>query len=512
MQKRILVLLTSVLFFLSCQHFQKSSSSNYSSPPELDREFRAAWIATVANINWPSSPGLSVALQKKEAVALLDLLKSMNFNAVIFQVRPQSDALYESSLEPWSYYLTGEQGTAPVPFYDPLEFWIEEAHKRGLELHAWLNPYRAHHPSGGPVTENSIVNTKSDLVVKLENGYWWLDPSMRETQEHSLNVVMDIVNRYDVDGIHFDDYFYPYPSYNNEKDFPDDKSWNDYKNRNGELSREDWRRNSVNTFIEELYRSIKEEKKHIKFGLSPFGIWRPGNPSSIQGFDQHDELYADAKKWLNEGWVDYFAPQLYWPINQIPQSFPVLLNWWNEQNYQDRAIWPGVSVGRFQGEQQIDEIINNIMITRGMNSKSPGLIHWSIAPLVNNDTLQNELKTKPYFKKAIVPSQDWVTHNIPDSPVLDYDTKSAKLSIDLKHSEPNNISNWVIQAKFDDIWSVNILPRTSSSIVIPFTRVLSYSNGNGLNLPNISTLQEVHITYIDRLGFQSKPFVMNFKK
>ena len=235
--------------------------------PAAEREFRAAWVATVANINWPSKPGLSVEEQKSEAIALLDLLQKSNFNAVIFQVRPHCDAMYKSDLEPWSYYLTGEEGKAPDPYYDPLQFWIDEAHARGIELHAWLNPYRAHHPAGGPVTDVSIVRKRPDLVLKLEaDNWWWLDPALKGTQDHSYNVVMDLVRRYDLDGIHFDDYFYPYPDYNNFKDFPDEQSWQAYQASGGKLSRSDWRREAVNTFIERLYKGIKAEKPWVKFG------------------------------------------------------------------------------------------------------------------------------------------------------------------------------------------------------------------------------------------------------
>ena len=320
---------------------QKKENANV---PHAAREFRAAWVATVANINWPSKPGLTSKEQQQEAIALLDFLKSNNFNAVIFQVRPQADAFYQSELEPWSYFLTGEQGKAPEPFYDPLHFWIEAAHDRGLELHAWLNPYRAHHTTGKAVTEHSIIKKRPELVVKLQDGQYWMDPSLEGTKEHSTAVVMDLVKRYDLDGIHFDDYFYPYDSYNGGKDFPDDKSWAAYRAGGGDLSRGDWRRESVNSFISNLYKKIKAEKPHVKFGLSPFGIWRPGYPESISGYDQYDKLYADARLWLNKGWIDYFTPQLYWTINKIPQSFPVLLGWWKSENLQKRHLWPGISV------------------------------------------------------------------------------------------------------------------------------------------------------------------------
>ncbi|WP_430827340.1 glycoside hydrolase family 10 protein [Chryseobacterium indologenes] len=182
--------------------------------PEIKREFRGAWIASVANINWPSRNDLTVDQQKAEAIAMLDMLKNNNFNAAIFQIRPSADALYTSNIEPWSYFLTGETGTAPYPNYDPLQFWIDESHKRGLELHVWLNPYRAHHTNGGSVNSLSMANKLSDIVVRLKNGMYWFDPANPKTQGHVSNVVKDIVQRYDIDAIHFDDYFYPYATYN----------------------------------------------------------------------------------------------------------------------------------------------------------------------------------------------------------------------------------------------------------------------------------------------------------
>ena len=210
--------------------------------PEVKREFRAAWIATVANINWPSRRNLSTQEQKNEAIKILNLLQDAHFNAVIFQVRPSADALYKSNYEPWSYFLTGENGKAPSPYYDPLEFWIEESHKRGMELHVWLNPYRAHHLSGGTVSNESMVKKSPSNIVKLKNGMYWFDPASIKTQDHVSNVVRDIVSRYDIDAVHFDDYFYPYASYNGGADFPDTASWNAYKNSGGTLSKADWRR------------------------------------------------------------------------------------------------------------------------------------------------------------------------------------------------------------------------------------------------------------------------------
>jgi uncharacterized protein YbbC (DUF1343 family)/uncharacterized lipoprotein YddW (UPF0748 family) len=477
--------------------------------PGAEREFRAAWVATVANINWPSKPGIPVDEQKKEAIKLLDLLHKSNFNAVIFQVRPQCDALYKSDLEPWSYYLTGTQGLAPDPYYDPLEFWIEEVHKRGIELHAWLNPYRAHHMVGGEVTESSIVKKRPELVVQLETGYWWLIPTMQGTQDHSYKVVMDIVKRYDVDGIHFDDYFYPYPSYNNNKDFPDEKSWQAYKEKGGKLSREDWRRESVNTFIERLYKGIKGAKPHVKFGLSPFGIWRPYNPPSITGFDQHNELYADARLWLNKGWIDYYSPQLYWPINQLAQSYPVLLGWWKEENLKERHIWPGISIGRYQGNRAIDETTNQIMIARGMLPESPGVVHWSIGPLVFSPDLATALSKGPYKRQALVPPSPWLDKKSPPDPDVSISSENGNLNISWAHEKPDDIIRWVVYYKYGAKWNHRIHgSKTSSDQLSGFMVDENYLDRTDPETINniedvLIPLEMIAVSAVDRYGNES---------
>ena len=439
--------------------------------PLVPREFRAAWIASVANINWPSKPGLSTEQQQNEAIALLDLLKELNFNAAILQVRPQCDALYPSDLEPWSYYLSGVQGQPPEPFYDPLKFWINEAHDRGIELHAWLNPYRAHHVSGGPVSAHSIVTKRPQLALKLKNGYYWLDPAQPQTQQHSFDVVMDIVQRYDVDGIHFDDYFYPYPSYNNNEDFPDDLSWQVYQDSGGTLSRADWRRDAVNRFIQQLYTAIHREKPHVKFGLSPFGIWRPGYPPSIEGFDQYDKLYADARLWLNEGWIDYFTPQLYWRVNRIPQSYPVLLGWWEKENLKKRHLWPGISIGRLKGEKGADETVNQIMITRGMLPESQGNVHWSIAPLQKNKQLVSALLAGPYKEQALIPSSPWINITTPAAPSLNSEIKNDSLRIQWTNQNPANVFQNVVYYSYGQNRQYSILSRAEDHLTLPLVRI-----------------------------------------
>jgi uncharacterized lipoprotein YddW (UPF0748 family) len=465
--------------------------------PKVEREFRAAWVASVANINWPSKPGLSTQQQQDEAIALLDMLKKNNFNAVIFQVRPQADALYKSNLEPWSYFLTGVQGQAPKPYYDPLEFWVEAAHERGLELHVWLNPYRAHHISGGEPSESSVVKKHPELVYKLKQGYWWFDPSKKGTQDLSAEVVKDIVKRYDIDGVNFDDYFYPYAEYNGGEDFPDADSYAEYQKTGGQLSRGDWRREQVNVFIQRVYKVIKDEKKYVKFGISPFGIWRPGYPESIKGFDQYDKLYADAKLWLNEGWVDYFMPQLYWQVNNIPQSFPVLLGWWQSENTKQRHLWPGMNSGIGGGEKNSDEIINQIMITRGILPKSPGAAHWSIAALTTHESLRNDLLKGPYKNEALVPASPWLDNEKPLPPTVETEDRDADLYIKWKPANKKDDFKYVVYTNYGGKWTYTIQNFKSRFLVVP--RIISIDQSKGIT----EILQGVGLSAVDRTGNES---------
>ncbi len=498
MNKKINILLAASIltlstYLISCGTNKSVTANNavsVSSKTHVTREFRAAWVATVANINWPSKPGLSTEQQQKEAIALLNFLQQHNYNAVVFQVRPQADALYKSELEPWSYYLSGKQGQAPDPYYDPLQFWVDAAHERGLELHVWLNPYRAHHVAGGEVSDKSVVKTKPNTVVKLKEGYWWFDPSLKETQDHGVNVVMDIVKRYDIDGVHFDDYFYPYASYNKNEDFPDSTNWKQYQQNGGKLSKGDWRRDAVNKFISRIYTEIKKEKKHVKFGLSPFGIWRPGHPASATGFDQYEELYADAKLWLNKGWIDYFAPQLYWPINRPAQSFPVLLGWWQQENTMNRHLWPGISIGRDSSAKNTTEIINQIMISRGITSKSPGVIHWSISQVTKNPAMAKALLEGPYKQPALVPASPWLDNTAPAEPSLKLQQQTDSVLIEWTHKDEKDVFKWVLYYQYGNRKDYKILTAVQRTIKLPLQQ-------------SKARLNNVSITAVDRTGNES---------
>lgn len=363
-------------------------------------EFRGVWVATVANIDWPSKPGLPADEQKKQLVALLDKCKDLNLNAVIFQVRPMCDALYESKLEPWSSFLTGTQGKSPG--YDPLTLAVEESHKHGLELHVWLNPYRAWSPSAkGAPAANHLVKARPDLAKKYGKHHW-LNPTHPDVRKHSLAVAVDVVTRYDIDGVHMDDYFYPYPEQDDEKKeipFPDDDTWEQYQKGGGKLARDDWRRDAVNQFVKELYEQVHAAKPWVKVGISPFGIWRPGHPEGIAGFDQYGKLYADAKLWLNEGWVDYFTPQLYWPIAQEKQSYPKLLDWWMKENAKGRHVWPG----NYTGKHSAEEIASQVKLTR--ERAAWGNVHFSMKSLTGEKLARlKELYAEP----AAIPATPWL--------------------------------------------------------------------------------------------------------
>lgn len=441
-----------------------TSSVTSINPPQIKREFRGVWIATVDNIDWPSRKDLSTAEQKAELIALLDRAQKLKLNAIIFQVRPQCDALYPSALEPWSEFLTGQMGKAPNPAWDPLAFAIEESHRRGLELHAWFNPYRALHPAAkGPVAPNHISKARPQLVRQYGK-YLWLDPGEREVQEHSIAVIMDVVKRYDVDGVHMDDYFYPYPEKNSQGqdvDFPDGPSWQKFGVPT-KLTRDDWRRENANTFVRRVHQAIQAEKPWVKFGVSPFGIWRPGHPAQIKGFDQYGKLYADARKWLVNGWVDYFAPQLYWPIDPPAQSFPVLLDWWNKQNPKQRHIWPGLAISRLSEGWKADEIVQQVRLTQ-KQPVSAGQIFFSMKHFNRHPALATALQTGPFQEPALIPASPWLAVAPPKKPTVTA-ARGNSTHIHWEAAPGDAPCQWVLQYRINGEWTTEVLPGASRTL------------------------------------------------
>jgi uncharacterized lipoprotein YddW (UPF0748 family) len=376
-------------------------------------------VATVANIDWPSAPGLSAAQQRSEALLILDRAAGIGLNLLILQVRPAADALYPSALEPWSETLSGEQGRAPGTVgeaaYDPLAFWVAEAHRRGLELHAWINPYRARHNAArSPLSASHIGSRRPDLV-KRYGDMLWLDPGEPEAAAHTLAVVADIVRRYDIDGLHIDDYFYPYPvpqpggPAGSELPFPDDVSYARYRLASGVLARDDWRRANVDTLVEALHRTVHRVKPWVRFGISPFGVGKPSlRPPGITGFSQYDKLYADAERWLEQGWLDYWTPQLYWPVAREGLQFPVLLDYWAGQNPQQRHLWPGLFTSQVGRSWSAREVFDQLGVLRSRPAAG-GHIHFSMNALMQDrDGLATQLRSGWYGQTALVPATPWL--------------------------------------------------------------------------------------------------------
>jgi uncharacterized lipoprotein YddW (UPF0748 family) len=456
-------------------------------PPAVRREFRGVWVATVANIDWPSKKGLSADEQKKEFTAIVEKACKLKLNAIVLQIRPMCDALYASKLEPWSEFLTGTMGKDPG--YDPLEFAIKLAHARGLELHAWFNPYRAHHPSAtSPIPDDHIVKKNSELAPKYGKHHW-MNPTNPAVADRTMAVVLDVVKRYDVDGVHMDDYFYPYAEKGADDKlipFPDDDTWAAYQKSGGELSRSDWRREAVNAFVERLYREVKKDKKWVKVGISPFGIWRPGHPPGIEGFDQYEGLFADAKKWLNEGWVDYFTPQLYWPIKQEKQSYPKLLAWWASENTKKRHLWPGNIPSRVAQKEKgwsASELIDQIKATRAQDGAT-GNIHFSMKPLMNNLAGVADELAAIYAEDALVPASPWLGDKPPSSPKIEWLTDTNQLKV-AGSNEP--IRWYVSRSRVDGRW----------------TSKVHAASGRGVNIVFEKRPETIVITSVDRTGNES---------
>ncbi|XP_052773976.1 glycosyl hydrolase YngK-like [Mya arenaria] len=383
------------------------------------REFRGVWVATVANIDWPTSKYHTTAQQKQELDAIIEEVRQRHFNAIVFQIRSTGDAMYNSSLEPWSYYLTGHQGQAPSPYYDPLEYMIQKAHEVGIEVHAWFNPYRARSGSTSRtgLASNNMANRFPSHAYAYGNNLV-MDPGAKEVQDFIVDVFSDVARRYDVDGMHMDDYFYPYPV--SGQTFPDSSTYHRYQASSGTLSLADWRRENVNTLIQRLGIAIHSIKPYLKFGISPFGIWKAGHPSGIHGLSSYDSLFADSQLWLRQGWVDYLAPQLYWAIDPPAQSYPALLQWWVQQNDQHRHIYAGNSLSKIESKHWgSQEIINQVKISRNLRAnESLGNIQFSMRYLQSNTQGISDAFQSIYISRTLTPAMPWLSVPTPQTPSI----------------------------------------------------------------------------------------------
>jgi len=378
------------------------------------RQLRAAWIASVANINWPSRTGLSAAAQQAELRTLLDRAQGLRLNAVFLQIRPAADAFWPSPLEPWSQYLTGTQGGNPG--YDPLAFAVTEAHARNLELHGWFNPYRV--STQGDVTRLAAGHParRNPSWVERYDGKLFYNPGVPAARQHTVNAIMDAVTRYDLDGVHFDDYFYPYPV--SGQTFDDAAEYTAY---GAGRSLADWRRSNVDMMVQEVGTRIRQAKPHVRFGISPFGIWRNQSTdplgSATSGLQSYDAIYADSRKWVKQGWVDYIAPQLYWNTGFAAAPYEVLMPWWSEvvagTNVQ---LYIGQAAYRIGAWGDPEEMPRHLTLNRG--HRVSGDIYYSIEELLANPLgFADRLRTDFYRYPALVPVNARLGGTAPGVPV-----------------------------------------------------------------------------------------------
>ena len=439
-------------------------------PPGLAREFRGAWVACIYNLDWPSSKGLSAASQQAELRAILDKLVALKMNAIIFQVRPHCDAVYASALEPWSPWLSGSMGRSPG--YDPLAFCIREAHARGIEVHAWFNPFRALANTAHPASASHVTRAAAQLT-KRYGSVVWCDPALAETRERALHAILDVVRRYDVDGVHLDDYFYPYPA--GHQAFADGKS-------------PAQRRAYIDDFVSSLYAAVKQQKAWVRVGISPFGIWRPGVPAGIQAsLDSYEQLACDSRKWLQNGWVDYLAPQLYWRITPQKQSFPALLTWWRQQGA--RPVWPGIATARIGSSEDpgrpAAEITSQIALSRQIGHNWNGHIHWSAKSLVRN---QGGIATRlaaTYTQPSAVPPMPWLSTRAPAAPGVSATLQGADTVV--RWVPAASTAKIAVQARVGNTWrTVRIVAASAMELTLPRAEAIA-------------------VTALDRFGNASTP-------
>lgn len=380
--------------------------------PYPKREFRGAWIQAVNG----QFRGIPTEKLKQTLIDQLNSLQGAGINAIIFQVRPEADALYASQLEPWSRFLTGVQGQAPSPYWDPMQFMIDECHKRGMEFHAWINPYRVKTSLKSELSANHLYNIHPEWFVTYNNQLFF-DPALPESRRHICMVVADIVSRYDVDAIHMDDYFYPYPA--KGMDFPDDASFARYGG--GFTNRADWRRSNVNILIQKIHETIRGLKPWVKFGISPFGIYRneKNDPlgSKTNGLQNYDDLYADVLLWARNGWVDYNIPQIYWQIGHPAADYEILVKWW-AKNTENRPLFIGQSVmNTIQNADPKNPSMNQLprkMALERAYQTIGGSCQWPASAVVENAGKYRDALVQEYHKyPALVPVFDFMDDKAP---------------------------------------------------------------------------------------------------
>ncbi|MEK5335413.1 family 10 glycosylhydrolase [Bacillus sp. FSL M8-0166] len=419
---------------------------------ESTREMRAVWIASVYNLDWPSKKGLSAAEQKQELIHLLDEIKAMNMNAVIMQIKPTADAFYPSAYGPWSEYLTGTQGKDPG--YDPLEFMIEEAHKRGLEFHAWFNPYRItmNHTDLSRLSADHPARQHPDWTIAYGNQLYY-NPGIPETQDFIVGGIEEVVKNYDIDAVHMDDYFYPYKIAG--VPFPDQETFETY-GKKAFTHIEDWRRDNVNQLVKQINDTIKKEKPYVKFGISPFGVWRnikddPTGSNTTAGMTNYDDLYADTREWIQQHDIDYVTPQIYWSIGFQAAAYDVLTKWWsNEVKGEPVHLYIGQAAYKINQNSDPawsdpEEYFRQIELNR-QSQLVQGSMHFSLKDINRNPlNVKDRLIEESYRKPALIPEMPWLHQKAPKKPIIQSVKKTSDgAALQIKNDPNSTVSYYSV--------------------------------------------------------------------
>ncbi|MGV8963013.1 MAG: glycoside hydrolase family 10 protein [Candidatus Saccharimonadaceae bacterium] len=507
MNKIFLLIISMFLISISCKALTNDTNSIY----DGKHEWRAAWIATVNNIDWPSKPGLSSKQQQEELIGYLDLFKKMNFNAVVLQVRPTADAFYVSKHEPWSIYLTGDQKMVPDSIYDPLDFAIKEAHQRGMELHAWFNPYRVSQDTTNldAVSPNHIYNRRPDLFVKHGNKLYF-DPAYPETREFLVEVIKDVVVGYDLDGIHFDDYFYP------NNDFQDSISFSLHSRGYAPEDKMAWRRENVNMVIEMLRDTIKSLKPYIKFGISPYAVWRNlrddprGSDTKSYGYTNYDHLHADVLLWMEKGWLDYILPQLYFNIGYENADFNILAKWWQDYSA-GTPVYGGLATYRLESDSKIkawrnaDEIRKQALILRSMPAFQ-GVCYFNAHNFKENRLGINDVMQELYPHPALVPSLRGFPVEVIEAPT-NVEMTRVSGSMTILWNKPLVEDNQVHATKYHTIYR---FPKNEKPDFNNGNAIIGLTGEDSFKLANYADNQyDFYVTALDRLYNESEGVRVN---
>lgn len=498
-----------LLLFFSLSFWIGNAQKKGSNPKN---EFRAVWIATVVNIDWPKNSVDPIGKQKADFIEILDTYKKLNYNAVIVQIRSVGDAFYPTELAPWSRYLTGKEGQSPSPYFDPLEWMVAEAHARGFEFHAWLNPYRATFDlKTETLSPNHDFFKHPEWMIKYGGKYYY-NPALPEVQKHLTTIVEEVVKNYDIDAIHFDDYFYPYKIKGEE--FNDTAAFKKY----GEgLSLEDWRRSNVNNFVKTTYLSIKNIKPWVQFGISPFGVWRnksvdPKGSETQSGQTNYDDLYADPLAWMENNWIDYLLPQLYWSIDHRTASYSKLLKWWSD-NSKNAAIYIGNSTYKIRTDSDKrwnnpNEIPDQINVTRSYKNIQ-GNAFFSAKGFVNKNQDVAKLLLKNQYKyPALPPVVPNSKRTVIDTPTVNAFTKDTLASNYTINYPANSKVRYIMVYRAKSASKIDV---NNPSQIIDKIAFKEKSDNIKLRIP-LNKLEKnsiCAITFVDFYGNESEATVLN---